>query len=145
MEKIKIILSVVFGALAAFCKQYYLIIALVAVVIVLDFLTGVVKAKLISEGWDSEKGTKGFFKKIAFLLSLFFGIFLDWAIPIAFKSGLNITIPFTTPFSLVIGFYIIFNESISICENLYKCNEKAVPKWIVNLLKIASEKLDKGE
>lgn len=145
MEKIKIMLSVIFGAIAAFCKQYYLIITLVAVVIIFDFITGIVKAKLISEGWDSEKGTKGFFKKIAFLLSLFFGIFLDWAIPVALKSGLNIEIPFTTPFSLVIGFYIIFNECISICENLYKCNEKTVPKWIINLLKIASEKLDKGE
>ena len=145
MEKLKIVLSVMFGAIAAFCRQYYLIIVLVALVIVMDFVTGIVKSKITGEGWDSEKGTKGFFKKIALLLSLFFGIFLDWAIPVALKSGLDITIPFTTPFSLIIGFYIIFNECISICENLYKCNEKTVPKWIVNLLKIASEKLDKGE
>ena len=145
MEKMKIVLSVIFGGIAAFFRQYYLIIALVSVVIVFDFITGIIKAKMISNGWDSEKGTKGFFKKIVLLLSLMFGIFLDFSIPLALSSGIGVEMPFSTHFSLIIGFYIIFNECISICENLYQCNEKAVPKWVVDFLKITKDKLDAGE
>lgn len=145
MEKAKIIIAALLGGFATFFGKYGTIFLMVAVIIVLDFLTGLVKAKIIGEKWDSKKGTMGFFKKISLLLALVFGVFLDWFLPMALQTGINFTIPFALPFALIIGVYIIVNESISICENLYQCNEKIIPKWIAKLLKIASETLDKGE
>lgn len=142
MEKIKWLLSVVLGLVATFMEQYGVMIALVMIAILFDFATGLVKAK-ISGTLSSTVGTKGFFKKIALFICLFFGFFLDYAIPYMCRS-VSIDITFNTPFGLIICFYIILNECISICENLYSCNSSIMPKWIVNILHIAKEKLEDG-
>ena len=117
----KILLSSVIGAVATFFSQYGLIITVVTIAIVIDCVTGLVKAKATAEGWDSKKATKGFWKKVALLVALAFGMLLDFFIPTAL-SQIGVTIPFNLPFALVVGCYIVLNECISICENLYKIN-----------------------
>ena len=72
----KWLISVITGGLAAFFGQYGLFIALVAVAVVLDVITGLIKAKATGEGLDSGKATKGFWKKISLFVGLAFGIFL---------------------------------------------------------------------
>lgn len=142
MEKIKWLLSALLGMLATFFEQYGVLIVLVAVAIVFDLVTGLIKAK-VSENdvFSSEKCRKGFYKKIALLLAMCFGFFLDMFIPYALEN-IHVTLPFDLPFSMVISFYIILNESISICENLYATNPEIMPKWIVGLLTNVKEKLD---
>ena len=142
MEKIKWLLSALLGMLATFFEQYGVLIVLVAVAIVFDLVTGLIKAK-VSENdvFSSEKCRRGFYKKIALLLAMCFGFFLDMFIPYALEN-IHVTLPFDLPFSMVISFYIILNESISICENLYATNPEIMPKWIVGLLTNVKEKLD---
>lgn len=142
MESIKIGLSVVLGFIATFFQQYGMLIMLVAVSIVLDLVTALIKVKASeTEVWNSEKCRKGLFKKLALLLGMAFGFFLDWFIPYMLLY-LNVSIPFAMPFSMIICFYIILNESISICENLYAANPEIMPKWIVKLLSNVKDKLD---
>ena len=50
-----------------------------------------------------------------------------------------------SPFGLIIGSYIVLNECISICENLYECNPDIIPKWIANLLKNAKGKINEDK
>lgn len=133
------------GLTASFFKQYGLVIALVITVILLDFATGLIKAKINGEGWESKKGTRGFWKKMALLCALSFGIFLDAFIPTAVQIGFNVTIPFNIPIGMVVAVYIILNESISVCENLYSCNKSIIPKWIASLLKLAKTSVDNGD
>lgn len=140
MEKAKWLISVLGGLILSFTQKYGVMIILVAVAIVFDFATGLIKAK-IEEDLSSDVGTKGFFKKIALLVCLFFGFFLDYAIPYMCAS-IGVKIPIDTPFGLIICFYIVLNESISICENLYVCNPGIMPKWIVKMLKSAKEQID---
>lgn len=141
MEKIKRLVSVIFGAIAAFCEQYGIMILLVAVAIVFDLVTGLIKAKAnANDAWSSEKCRKGLFKKLALLVGMCFGFFLDWFIP-QVLIYVNITLPFAMPFSMIICFYIVLNESISICENLYAVNPDIMPKWIANLLTNVKDKL----
>ena len=109
------------GMIASFCKQYGLVIAL-----------------------DSKKGTRGFWKKMALICALFFGVALDAVIPFVLQLGLNVSLPFNAPFGLIVGAYIILNESISICENLYAANPAIIPGWMVRLLKIAGNAIDAG-
>lgn len=142
MERVKWILSGLLGMLGVFTKQYGLLIIMVAVAIVFDFVTGLIKAK-IYENISSKTGTKGLFKKISLLVCLFFGFFLDYTIP-AMCEYISIEIPFNMPFGMIIGFYIVLNECISICENLYACNPTIMPKWIVKVLQTAKDKLDDG-
>lgn len=144
MEKIKWILSIFGGLFAAFFKQYGFLIFLVAAAIVFDLITGLIKAKVSEEDvWSSEKCRQGLYKKIALLLAMFFGFFLDLFIPYALQY-VNVTLPFAMPFAMIISFYIILNESISICENLYAANPETLPKWIVNLLTNIKGKLEDG-
>lgn len=144
MEKVKWILSFVFGLLATFFEQYGILIVLVAVAIVFDLVTGLIKTK-VSENdvFSSAKCRRGFWKKIALLVAMCFGFFLDMFIPYALEY-VHVTVPFAMPFSMVISFYIILNESISICENLYAANPEIMPKWIVGLLTNVKGKLDSG-
>lgn len=150
MEKIKWIISAVLGLLAAFTEKYGILILFVAAAIVLDLITGLIKARLSeTEKLSSEKCRKGLFKKLALLVGMFFGFFLDWFIPYALEHA-SINIPFAMPFAMIISFYIVLNECISICENLYAANPEILPKWIVTLLtnvkdKIGSNPTDSNE
>ena len=145
MEDIKKwFLSLILGLWATFTQKYAIILTFVVVAIVLDLTTGLIKAKATGEGWSSKKGSKGFWKKIALLVAFGFGIFLDTFIPYALRI-ISIDLPFNSPFALVIGVYIILNESISVCENLYEINPHTLPKWIKALLSSANDKIDKGE
>lgn len=140
MDYLKLAISVLSGIVAAFFGSYGFIIGLVAVAIVFDFTTGLVRGKIKGD-INSKKGFTGFWKKIALLLGLFFGIFLDYFIPVLLESGVNIVLPFSLPFGLIVGAYIILNEGISIIENLYECGVK-MPPFILKLLKAAGEQLD---
>lgn len=142
MEKFKWVLSIVGGALSVFFKQYTTIIVFVAIVVALDFITGIVKAEVTGEPLSSKKGTRGFWKKVALFVGLFFGFFLDYFIPFVLAT-INITLPIDGAlFGMIIGCYIVINESISICENLYTSNPHILPGWISKLLSSAKDQID---
>ena len=137
----KWLVSVVCGAIATFYQQYGLFIVLVAVAVVLDVVTGLVKAKATGEGLSSEKATKGFWKKISLFVGLAFGIFLDYAVAtVIAEVGVNFGLEM--PFSLIVCAYIIINEAISISENLYLTNPESFPQWISKMLKVAKDKIE---
>ena len=140
----KWLLSVITGALAAFFGQYGLFIVLVAVAVVLDVVTGLIKAKATGEGLSSEKANKGFWKKISLFVGLLFGIFLDYAAAaVLIHAGVNIKIDM--PFALIICAYIILNESISIGENLIAIDPGNMPPWVVKLLRGSKGKIEKKQ
>lgn len=139
-EFFEVALATILGCITTFCKQYGIIIAMVCVVIIIDFVTGLIKSKLAGN-IESGIARKGFFKKIALLVALFFGMFLDWFAPLMLTS-VNIELPFAMPFAMIIGCYIIINECISIAENLFEINPNTVPKFVVKCLKIAQEKIN---
>lgn len=141
MDWIKFACAAVLGAAATFFHQYGLIISAVIIAIIIDCVTGLIKSKTIEEGWDSKKATKGFWKKIALLVALAFGMLLDFFIPSVLLT-IGVAIPFDLPFALVIGCYIVLNECISISENLYTINPDIMPNWIVKLLKIAKKDIE---
>lgn len=138
----KWLISIICGTVATFFQQYGLFIVFVSLAIVFDCITGLIKAKTIGEGLTSQKGWKGFWKKIALLVGLFFSIYLDYAVPLLFvKTGLTLDIDL--PFALIICCYIVLNECISIAENLYLINPESFPRWIARMLKVAKGKIEK--
>lgn len=140
-DSIKRLLSVIMGIIAAFWGEYGLFLVLVAVAVVLDVITGIVKAKATGEGLSSEKARKGFWRKITLFVALGFGIFLDFAAELVISST-GITLSVGMPFALIVSAYIIINESISIFENLYLANPDAFPKSVGRILKVAKKKID---
>ena len=137
----KWLISIICGTVATFFQQYGLFIVFVSFAIVFDCITGLIKAKTIGEGLTSQKGWKGFWKKISLLVGLFFGIFLDYAVPLLFARA-GLTLGVDLPFALIICAYIVLNESISVCENLHLINPNIMPKWIIKLLKGSKSRLE---
>ena len=141
---LKWLISIISGGIAAFCGQYGLFIVLVAAAVVLDVVTGLVKAKATGEGLSSEKANRGFWRKMALFVAFAFGIFLDYAAA-AVLVHVGVNLGGELPFALIICCYIVLNESISICENLYAINPSIMPGWIVKLLKGGKERIDSRE
>lgn len=134
--------SIITGAAAAFFGQYGLMIALVAVAVVLDVVTGLVKAKATGEGLSSRKANTGFWRKMALFAALAFGIFLDAAAG-AVLSHAGVGLAGELPFAVIVCAYIIINESISIAENLYLANPDSFPRWIAKRLRVAREEMER--
>ena len=143
-SKCKIIFSVLIGTISSLYQQYAAILILVILAICLDVVTGLIKSKVTGEAINSKKGTVGFWKKMSFLVSFMFGIFMDVFIPVLL-TVINIQLPFNCPFGFIVGVYIILNESISICENIYKTNPNAIPKWIIKFLTESVDEINKNK
>ena len=143
-NKDKITFSVLVGTISSLYQQYAAILILVILAICLDVVTGLIKAKATGTPLDSKIGTVGFWKKMSFLVSFMFGIFMDVFVPFLL-SIINIELPFNCPFGFIVGVYIILNESISVCENIYKTNPNAIPKWIIKFLTASVDEIDKNK
>lgn len=137
----KRVFSFLAGVVTTFFQMYGAILGLVCAAIIFDVITGVSAAKATGNKITSKKANQGFWKKVGLLMALFFGVFIDVFIPHAL-SFISITIPFNMPFGLIFGCYIIFNEGISICENLDKIDPNLLPKWVKKMLEGGSEKID---
>ena len=140
---IKIAVSLFTGLAASFWSLYGAIIICVCVAIVMDFVSGIVAALASGEKISSEVGYRGFWKKVALILALAFGIFLDAFIPIML-GVITLEIPFTMPIGTIVGCYIVINEAISIIENINQTAPTALPRWIKKLLEGAGKTIDDG-
>lgn len=136
-------ISAILGAVATISEAYTILIILVAVVICLDVISGLLRAVATGEPITSQKGAKGFWKKMTLLFAMAFAFFLDVAFPYIL-SVVNITVPKSLLFGSIVGVYIILNESISIAENIMKANNKSLPKWLKKLLTGAKNEIEKG-
>ena len=141
---IKLTLSVVGGILLTFWEAYGAIIVLVCVAIVMDIITGLVGSAANGEAISSKVARKGFWRKMAELLALGFGIYLDYFLP-HIIGMINVNLEFKSPLGLIVGCYIILNELISITENLAKARPDIVPSWILKLLQKSKQEIDKKE
>ncbi|MBO7426647.1 MAG: phage holin family protein [Clostridiales bacterium] len=139
----KITASLISGLAASFWGIYGPIIVCVLVVICMDVISGLIKAKATGQALNSKKGNIGFWKKIALIAALAFGIFLDAFIPIML-GVITLELPFTMPIGTIVGCYIVINESISIIENINAAAPGALPKWIKKLLTGAGKTIDDG-
>lgn len=143
MEWCKYALSALLGAVVAYLKGHALLFWLVVIAVTFDLITGMLAAVISGEGLSSDKARKGFLKKVVLLIALGFGTFLDVLIPWA-AVYIGLPIPETMLFSAMICTYICITESISIVENIYKCNDHALPMWIKKLLQQAGQKLEEA-
>lgn len=139
----KITTSLISGLIASFWGIYGPVILCVLIAICLDIISGLVAAMASGEKISSKVGFIGFWKKIALIVALVFGIFMDSFIPILLGT-LSLELPFTMPIGTIVGCYIVINEAISIIENINKAAPTALPKWIKKLLEGAGQTIDKG-
>lgn len=139
----KLTASLILGLAASFWGIYGPVILCVLIAICMDVISGLVAAMASGEKISSKVGWIGFWKKIALILALAFGIFMDSFIPILLGT-ISLELPFTIPIGTIVGCYIVINEAISIIENINKAAPKALPKWIKKMLEGAGKTIDNG-
>jgi len=140
---VKIILSAVSGLLISFLNQYQTLTILVLLAAFIDIVTGFMQAK-INKNIESKKMSNGLWKKCSIFVCLFFGYFLDLVVGYLAENKLPFSLDVSLPLGSIIGGYIIINECISICENLYKCGVP-IPKFIIQSFNVSKEKMDESE
>lgn len=139
----KLIVSLISGLAASFWGIYGPVIVCVLVAICMDVVSGLVASMAAGEKISSQVGWIGFWKKMALILALAFGIFMDSFIPILLGT-ISLELPFTMPIGTIVGCYIVINEAISIIENINKAAPTALPKWIKKMLEGAGKTIDDG-
>lgn len=83
--------------------------------IILDFVSGMIKAAIKSE-LSSTKMREGLMNKLSFILALLLGWLCEWSMPI-----LGLPDVFGAVY-IAVGVYITFTEIVSILENLGDIN-----------------------
>lgn len=139
----KISMSLFTGLIASFWGIYGPVIICVLVAICMDVVSGLVASMASGEKISSKVGWIGFWKKMALILALAFGIFMDSFIPILLGT-ISLELPFTMPIGTIVGCYIVINEAISIIENINQAAPTALPKWIKKMLEGAGKTIDDG-
>ena len=139
----KTLTSLFTGLVASFWGIYGPVIICVLFAICTDVVSGLVASMASGEKISSKVGWIGFWKKMALILALAFGIFMDSFIPILLGT-ISLELPFTMPIGTIVGCYIVINEAISIIENINQAAPTALPKWIKKLLEGAGKTIDDG-
>jgi toxin secretion/phage lysis holin len=134
-------LSAIFTAIAAFFGKIPILLVLFMAAVVLDYITGWVKAKYFLKDWNSKTGLQGIIKKLMYFVMIGTAFLIGYGIKeIGESAGVNLE------FALLIGWYVtavmLINEFTSILENLYVIMPEKVPVWLIKTLKVADEKLD---
>ena len=120
------------GALCSYCVELVIPITVMLVVMITDYITGMVKAWYKSE-LCSRIGLKGIVKKVGYLVIVGVGMVLDYLLREALHSvGVSVTVEYTV--ALIIIVWFIINELISILENVAAIGAP-VPEFIVKLVK----------
>ena len=133
--------SVIVTAAAAFFNKVPTLLILFMAAVMIDYLTGWIKAAFFLKEWNSKTGLQGIIKKAMYFVLIGVAFMVGYGI-----KELGTQIGFDLGFSLYIGWYtvavMLINELTSILENLYVIMPEKVPVWLVKILKITDNTLE---
>lgn len=128
---IKGVLTAAMATLIAYLGHLVIPIIVLAVVMLLDYATGITKAWVKGE-LSSKIGVIGILKKIGYLVVVAVGMIVDWVIK-AGMAELHIDFKLEFLFAMIVIIWLILNELISILENVSVIGAP-VPKWLTKII-----------
>lgn len=126
------VFSAALTALACYFNVVAIPLTVLIIVMIIDYLTGMVSAWHTSE-LSSKKGIFGIIKKISYLALVCVGMGVDYLIYSAL-GAVGVTVNCTLFFGLLVTIWLIINELISILENLSKIGVP-LPRFITSIVK----------
>lgn len=142
---IHVLFAAALGALAAYFNVLLIPLCVMAVVMLLDYISGMTAA-WATKVLNSRVGVLGIVKKIGYIALVAVGMVVDYLLTAALSS-VGISLPFNYCFGLMVTIWLIINELISILENLDRIGIP-LPGFlvkIVNRLKDNVETMTKEE
>ncbi len=138
---LRCLLAAILASLAVYFEQIGAAIAILGGVMILDYITGMVKA-YITSSLCSKKGMRGIVKKLSYFIVVLTGSVCDWVLAYALgRLGIHYAIPFFI--ALLITVWLIINEMISILENLSAIGVP-LPAFLSKLLKRLAVAVEKS-
>ena len=107
---------------------------------IFDYITALIAAPKRGQSIDSLKGLKGLAKKVLMYLLIAVGVFIDIMITYA---GKMVKLDFQEPFivGIVVAIWLVFNEMISILENIVDA-DGPVPPFMIPMVKNLKKKTE---
>lgn len=128
--EIKLVISAAAAALMTYLSEMIISVMVLVFVMLLDYCTGV-HAAYVQHTLSSRVGILGILKKMSYLAMVAAACVIDWLlITVGAKLGAVITVQFV---GLLVTFWLIVNELISILENIDKAGGP-VPPFVEKLL-----------
>ena len=131
-KAIKGAFTVALAAVGSYFRQLAIPVILLAVVMVLDYATGLASA-WIGRRLSSRSGLIGIIKKLGYMVLVAVAAVVDWIIQIsAEQAGITVALP--SIFALLTTIWLTLNECISILENLHEIGVP-VPPFLLAVIK----------
>lgn len=109
---------------------------------IIDYTTGFMAAPFRGQEYTSYKSFKGVAKKICMWLLVLVGMLMDVMIEYATQqASINVSLPFIV--STIVTFWLVFNEVISILENMIDIGVD-VPPFLLPLAKNIKSKVEQN-
>lgn len=113
---INVTLAAICAGLSAYFQVLLIPLAVLAAVMVIDYLTGMTKG-WVTKSLSSQTGLVGIIKKLCYLIVVCVAGVVDWILQSGFASA-GIHFKPLYFFGLIVVIWLIINELISILENL---------------------------
>ena len=127
------------------------VLCVLSCAMVIDYFTGMLASKKEAiehpgdenYGWCSKKGALGIIKKVSYLCVITVAIMVDFVISVV-SGYLNVSMPVTTFFGLLVAVWYLLNELLSIIENAGRMGGP-VPDWLRKYISVLKDKIDSSE
>lgn len=135
----KLLLSAAMAALSSYMQQIALPLLILLGVMILDYVAGITKAWINGE-LSSRKSVEGAARKLGRLGLVAVGMAVDFIASTGLEA-IEIQIPVQMPVALLVCFWIILGECISIVENLDAAGVP-IPAFLRNALQEGKHSID---
>lgn len=139
---IKALCSAVVAGLTAYFRVIAVPVALLFIVMLIDYASGVANAYTKGE-WSSKVGLRGIVKKVGYMGVVIVAAVFDWLIYSGLK-GVGVSFDGSYYFGLIVTIWLIINECISILENLGELGVPLPGFLIKGIKKLQKNIEDKG-
>lgn len=140
---IKFVLTAALGVFSAYLQALIIPMGILILVMIVDYISGMIKAST-TKTLNSRIGLAGILKKLCYLFIVAGAMVVDYIIKSTLFSA-GVVLPESFTVALLVIFWLIINELISILENVAIIGVP-MPDWLVKLVKklrVVSE--NKGE
>lgn len=140
--------SAVIGWLSARLGTLFWPLAILAVMMIVDYITGMLASKKEAiehpgdpaYGWSSRKGLLGVLKKTGYLAIIAVGVCLDQII-LTGLAQMGLDSPVKGLFGLIITVWLVLNEMLSVVENAGRMGAD-IPPWLAKYIAVLKGKID---
>ena len=140
IDKVRCLFVGIFTAINSFLGTLAMPFYILVCTNIMDYLTGIAASRYRGEAVNSHRGFHGIAKKICMWLLVAIGYILDYCI-MSLGNTIGMTNEFKCLVSVAVVFWLLFNELISILENINDIGTP-LPPFLLKLTKLLKAKTE---